>query len=387
MFTDPVFSNKLVEYFLKLKDTKEGIRLFGIDRHPLLLEVMQVKGYKDQPVVMENLRNIFEQIIYRQELGIKYESYDTIRKFNEKRSRARKVEEIRGRNKQVVLPTTAEELLLLTSGDHLRAVGQSFGAVTMPDWSLHGMRLETLASDNFIGLHAEEVEDPDAMNLEEDDGDNDDHEPVGDSDDDDVAAKRLKTQHDTAIVPALEAEPVKAPICCFKVLKSQPGRIQSLSTFIHHGGDVIGQSAFAVTMHGCSKETDGLIMDHLPRAAGASGMQEMVVEDFYPGMCLPTLRSSVMGHYNDGANDDGRPTLRLSLPIGDYDALTQMLGSRLIVHDVLTQLLAVRAVPGKEGFVEGSGLDWPWGTLLAQNDVRVLGGDICDESPTSEYVV
>ena len=140
MFTDPVFSNKLVEYFLKLKDTREGIRLFGIERHPLVRDMMQVKGHKDQPEVIDNIRRIFEQIIYRQELGIKYESYNTIRKLNEKTSRARKEAEVREKKKTVVLPTTADELLLLTAGDHLRAVGHSFGAITMPDWSADGMR-------------------------------------------------------------------------------------------------------------------------------------------------------------------------------------------------------------------------------------------------------
>ena len=124
--------------------------------------------------------------------------------------------EIRAENKQVVLPTTAVELLLFNSANHLLTVGQSFGGITMPDWSLHGMRLETLGSDNFIGLHAQEVEDLDGMNLEVEEDDAD-HESAARADDDAVAAKRLKTRHDTAIVPAHEAQPVTTQRRCFKV--------------------------------------------------------------------------------------------------------------------------------------------------------------------------
>lgn len=384
MFNDPVFSNKLVEYFVKLRNTRESIKLFGIQHHPLLSDLMKdtkmVSNENQKASVTNNLRNVFEQVIYRQELGIKYESYNIIRRQNDSKARGRKEAEARARKKPVQIPTTAEELLLLNAADHLRTVGQSFGTVTMPDWSLDGMRLETLDTDNFLGLHAQELEDPDAMNHEEDD---DDHEPAARSDDDDgdeVVAKRLKTLHDAAIVLAPEADeaetqPINNPLCCFKVLKTQPGRIKSLATFIHHGGDVIGQSAFAVTMHGCYSctETDNLIVDHLPRVSSRSGMHALVVEDFYPGLCLSTLRSSVKGHYNAG-----RPSLRFSLPIGDD-------GSQMNVHDALTKMFEARAVPGKEGFVQGSAVEWPWANLLAADYVWVIGGD--DASPTSECVV
>ena len=154
---------------MKLRDTKAAIRLFGVERHPLLWEVMNVKGYQDQAVVSTNLRQIVEQVIYRQELGIRYESYNIMRRFNESKSRARKEVEIRATDRQVILPTTADELLLFNSANHVRTVGQSFGAITMPDWSLPGMRLETLGSDNFIGLHAQEVEHLDGMHLEVED--------------------------------------------------------------------------------------------------------------------------------------------------------------------------------------------------------------------------
>ena len=53
------------------------------------------------------------------------------------------------------------------------------------------------------------------MNLaveEDDDG----HDSAARADDDDeVAAARLKTHHDTAIVPAHEAQPLTAQFCCF----------------------------------------------------------------------------------------------------------------------------------------------------------------------------
>ena len=67
-----------------------------------------------------------------------------------------------------------------------------------------------------------------------------------------------------------------------------------------------------------------------------------------------------------------------SLPIGDD-------GSQMNVHDALTKMFEARAVPGKEGFVQGSAVEWPWANLLAADYVWVIGGD--DASPTSECVV
>ena len=114
-----------MDLFCKLRDTKAAISLFGTEHHPLLWEVMNVKGYQDQAVFSINLRLIFEQVIYRQELGIKYESYNIMIRFNESnKNRARKEVEIRARNKQVVLPTAADELLLLNPANNLRTVGQ-----------------------------------------------------------------------------------------------------------------------------------------------------------------------------------------------------------------------------------------------------------------------
>ena len=52
----------------------------------------------------------------------------------------------------------------------------------------------------------------------------------------------------------------------------------------------------------------------------------------------------------------------------------------------MTKVLEVRAAPGKEGFVEDAAVEWPWATPLAENHVRVIGGDVCDESPMSKIV-
>ena len=47
---------------------------------------MNIKEYQDQAVVSTNLRQMFKQVIYRQEMDTKYESFNIMRSFYESKT-------------------------------------------------------------------------------------------------------------------------------------------------------------------------------------------------------------------------------------------------------------------------------------------------------------
>ena len=43
MFVDAGFANQVVDYFMSLKSIKSAIKIFGLERHPLFEEALQIK--------------------------------------------------------------------------------------------------------------------------------------------------------------------------------------------------------------------------------------------------------------------------------------------------------------------------------------------------------
>ena len=102
--------------------------------------------------------------------------------------------------------------------------------------------------------------------------------------------KRRRIDED-AIVPADEDMDCGQNWICFKVLKTRPGSMKSLQTFIARGGSKLAQSTFAVAYHSCTtcRETGALIVEERPRVVGPSGVRAMVIEHFRPTCSLETL--------------------------------------------------------------------------------------------------
>ena len=299
------------------------------------------------------LRTFLEQVVHRQELGMKYTSFEVIRKANEAIDNRWREKERKEIAKPRAIPTTADELLVLNANDHLQAIGPAAGYITMPD-----------RPDSGLGFQV--------SSLMEDDVEQEGDEGEDDAAENDVAAdseeglvpKRRRIDED-AIVPAEEDMESGEILTCFKVLKSRPGGMKSLSTFIEKGGSRLSSSTFAVTFHSYDscQETGALIVDDRPRAVGVSGMRAMVVEEFRPQCSLQTLCDSVHGHANDGP-----PSLRLSLPI-------RIDGSQLDLHPALNNMLQARAVVGRDDNVEGDVALWPWASLVESGFVKVLSTD------------
>ena len=371
MFVDMMFANGLVEYFMSIKKIKSAIKIFGLERHPLFQEALRVKTTRAEKSVNDVLRGFLEQVIYRQELGIKYTSLDIVRKVNEAADNRWRAAEKKATAMPRAIPTTVEELLVLNAKDHLQAVGPSAGYITMPDRPGSGIQFQTASLLDEIDTHDVEQEGNDESGDDVPEGEVANESPAVDLDEDHVP-KRRRIDED-AIVPADEDMESGPNLICFKVLKTRPGSMKSLQSFIERGGSKLAQSTFAVAYHSCTscQETGALIVEERPRVVGPSGMRAMVVEDFRPQCSLETLSESMHGNVNDGP-----PSLRMSLPIS-------MEGSELDLHNALDNMFKARAIVGKDGSVEGDASSWPWASMIENGSVQVLS---TDDSNISRHV-
>ena len=158
MFVDMMFANGFVEHFMSIKNIKSAIKIFGLERHPLFQEALRVKTAGAEKSVNDVLRGFLEQVIYRQELGIKYTSLDIVRKVNGAADNRWRAAEKKATAMPRAIPTTVEELLVLNAKDHLQVVGPSAGYITMPDRPGSGIQFQTASLPDEIGTHDVEQE-------------------------------------------------------------------------------------------------------------------------------------------------------------------------------------------------------------------------------------
>ena len=83
MFIDPLLANRPVEHFMSLERMKSAIKMFGLERHPLFQEALANKTRREEKPVHDMLRGFCEQVVYRQELGMKYTTCKVASKVNE----------------------------------------------------------------------------------------------------------------------------------------------------------------------------------------------------------------------------------------------------------------------------------------------------------------
>ena len=369
MFVDAVFADGLVDKFLSLKSTKSVIHIFGLEKHPLFQDMMRNQQGRRDKAVNQVVRRVLEQVVYRQELGMKYTTFDFARKTNAAADEKWRGAERKTHMKPRVIPTTVDELLLLNASDHLQAVGKAVGFITMRHQLAGGIGLNTTVLSEDLSM-------PDAT-LQDNEGEADASESDGkdegdavDSEEEGQPPKRQRMDANDAIVPVAEEEESIEQLTCFRMLKSRPGGIKSLATYIEKGGTKVSPTSFAVTLHSCEEcpETGALIVDGQPRAMGSSGMRAVVVDSLNPGLSLPALYASMHGHINQG-----QPSLRMSLPV-------TMRGSQMDLHVALDKMLQARAVDGRHGGVEGDVSLWPWATLVESGFVKIVSTDASDIS-------
>ena len=155
-------------------------------------------------------------------------------------------------------------------------------------------------------------------------------------------------------------------LCSFRVMQGNPTRGKSISTFIYHGGPVLRQSDFAVTMHNSfpGPSAGTLSVDLCPRVvASCSSSRAVIVQDFHPGCSLQTLLGTVTG-WKVSPGCKAAPWFRLPLEGCDSRA----------VHNALTQLLDHRAVFGSDTFQDVDIIATPWAQLLRNEYLHIVDG-------------
>ena len=164
-----------------------------------------------------------------------------------------------------------------------------------------------------------------------------------------------------------------AELCCFKILRGNPTKGKSISTFIYLGGSVLKHTDFAVTLHSVqsvgdsesAESADNLVVDMCPRAVSSvTKTRALVVRDFNPGDSLETLKSSVKGWV---PNKNSVPKAHFCLPIEGLDAK--------MVNDTLHTLFDHGAIEGRDGTVSVDVLSQPWKSLLLRECVRIVPRD------------
>ena len=332
-------------------------------------DIMRNRQGRRDKAVNQVVRRVLEQVVYRQELGMKYTTFDFARKTNAAADEKWRGAERNTHMKPRVIPTTVEELLLFNASDNLQAVGRAVGFITMRHQLAGRIGLNTTVLSEDLPMPDATLQDNEREADASENDDKDESHAV-DSEEEGQPPKRQRMDANDAIVPVAEEEESIEQLTCFGMLKSRPGGIKSLATYVEKGGTKVSPTSFAVTLHSCEEcpETGALIVDGQPRAMGSSGMRAVVVDSLNPGLSLPALYASMHGHINQG-----QPSLRMSL-------LVTMRGSRMDLHVALDKMLQARAVGGRHGVVEGDVSSWPWATLVESGFVKINSIDVSDVS-------
>ena len=289
---------------------------------------------------------------------MKYESFGIAKRLAERQDdRTKKQVGRKGVAKQVALPASVDDVLLLNTMEHLHSRGGAFGMITMP-----------LRADGEIQLSVATVED--ALHGEavvELEADNPDVQ--------ELSGKRKRLSDLAAEVSQAESrahvredirDEVALPQCCFRVMKGNPTRGKSISTFIHHGGPILQSTDFAVTLHNALPGGGAaeLCVDLCPRVvASCSSSRALIVQDFHPGHSLQTLVETVKGW---SASSGSRANPWFHVPTDGLDSMG--------INDALVHLLERRAVFGSDISIDVDVQTEPWAQLLQHEYLCIFDG-------------
>ena len=268
-----------------------------------------------------------------------------------------------------VIPESVEHLLLLSAADHMKAVGGDYTFLTFPARSDGQLQLETRTIESHVfSEHPTFLRD--MVELE----------AIADASGPAERVAGLSAAlSEVAVAHAQHEQQARDDLrdgtspgrVCVRVMKSNVGRVKSISTYVPMGGPVLQQGDVAATLHAemPGSTPERLITNMRPRAVAGSGMHVLLIKDFLPGCSLQELQSQVMGWKRDAADDPERPDVHFALAIPesvvDPDTLS----------DSLRQLLAARAVPNRDASINVDTSIQPWVSLLDAGFVAPIGSD------------
>ena len=335
MGEDAVFKEKLIDHFCSIRHVKMAVRTFGLEKHPTFRDLMLRGPERDGP--KQSTRFILkslERLIYRQELSQKFEKHTFARKHHVKEDRKSAQESGRRKPKLPATPTTDSDLLVMNAHKHLQAVGREYLMFTVP-----------LRPDGHLPFEGTSLEK--SMDMV----------------DDVLEEATQERQEARSAEVAIVVQKPAAQRVCFRVLHSAVGRIKTVSTFVHKTGPVLEHSDIAISIYDelPNSTHDSLAVKLEPRMFGNACSRVFIMNEFAPQCSLDKLLSDVKGVRRV---DGHQPDVFYSLPVqAECTAL----------HEALSTLLKLHAVPGSDAVVEDiDSTISPWLTLLDEGYVEIV---------------
>ena len=233
------FTDNFIKHFLNVKTIKGAIAAFGLENHPLFTGILRT-DYSWGKVVPPRVWALFEQIIYRQELSVKHESFPAANKLADRDDERRKMIAHR-RPARSEIPTSVERVLLMNASEHLKTRGSDFGMLTMLRRRDSDIRLEAQSLEEL--LHREERIAEEVAGDDQSDGELDaldqSHRRLEQAAAELQMAEREQNARDDAQDNLVEGRhPARY---CFRILKASPGRIKTVATYVPEGGAVLNE--------------------------------------------------------------------------------------------------------------------------------------------------
>ena len=322
----------MIDSFLSVSDVRSALDVFGLDVHPTFAKYCgptRTAIDKDQRALFSQL----EDIVYRQDLALKYKDYRSARVHHLK---AVSLYDAQARPPR---PKSERDLLLHNAPQHFRSVHKRYRLFTVP------------LVEGFLPLALTDLEK--ALRLERDTNAEEEEPPAKRSREDDLSLLELVELPDP--VQGLDAERR-----CFSVLSDAPGRMKHIGNLIRSSGaPKLNAADIAITMHTelANSTRDRLVASMLPMRSSESGVHILCNLNGFDS--VEDLQNNCSGW------TDASPDVQYGLHgmLGDAD----MSG---LVHQAVKGLYKAGALPGTDAVLaDASPEAEPWRSLLRQGYV------------------
>ena len=225
---------------------------------------------------------MFQEIVYRQDIALKFMKYSRAKIQSSWRD-SRRRKHLQGPEKaKVAAPSSFEQLMLQNTWGHLKSVAGQYMAITLPQRPDGEMQFVTQSFAQ--ALYGDEARRAD--HIVED------------------ISEELALPEDAV-----------APPLCFKVLSTSIGKMKTMATFFPEVGPKLEEGCMAITLHQAALvNDDDLSVDIQPRMYGDGNMNVMVCTDFVPGCSLQGLTANARGWIQ---TSDASSQAVYTIPIAD----------------------------------------------------------------------
>ena len=360
---NPDLADKYILQFPRTAAPTECVKSLGFSRHPVFNDLMNARTWT--PATSAMVWRLLQQLVYRQEIAVKYEKLDSARALNVNMDKQTK----KGKQKKPIadIPTSGEQILLRNAWAHVVSKASECAYITLPsrDDGQVQLDLHSLEAELYPEALEPAVHDKDELGHQKA------NERIGEESLPHPKKRKLQDKHvdESAIMlaepHAEESAEVASNRFCFKILHATAGRIKTIGTFVHQS--VKAQDDVVVTLHQVyeTSTADELHMQMQPHVSNVGQhAQVFIARDFIPGCCLKTLTLGVLG-WSATSSPDARYSVPLSHDVS-IDA----------VHATIDYLLKMRAIQGSVILGSGDDSTEPLRTMIQDGYVQEVGSNV-----------